>query len=251
MTEQANGKDKSLPDMGQLGWIERAAELHWALQIVAAALFVDSALMVVEKRNLLDFPWGAVDWSGRIGQLVVAVVVFSVLLSVVLPLCEAAARAVVVFIHDRWLYSRARETGQRPRFCVSSGELRDHADRTQSHYVFRLWQEAQEKHRQADVENARLGRLAFRVLCFLLVNIALVTPQLQPAMAVLRTPLGDEGTELFLLAAIVVLAGLAWASWCRDPWPTRWVRYAPLYQEIRAAEEASRQQSLACSRQYR
>ncbi len=90
MTEQADGKDKSLPDMGQPGWIERAAELHWAVQIVAAALVVDSASMAVQKRKLLDFPWGAVDWSGRIGQLVVAVVVFSVLLSVVLPLCEAA-----------------------------------------------------------------------------------------------------------------------------------------------------------------
>lgn len=251
MTEQADSKDKSLPDMGQLGWIERAAELHWALQIVASALFVDSALMLVEKRNLLDFPWGAVDWSGRIGQLVAALVVFCVLLSVVLPLCEAAARAAVVFIHYKWLYSPARETGQRPLLCVRDGELRDHADRTQSDYVFRLWQDAQEQRRQADAEKARLGRLAFRVLCLLLVNIQLATPQLQPAMAVLRIPLGDEGAGLALLAATVGLAGLAWACWCRDPWPTRWVRYAPLYEELRAAEEAARQQSLACYRPYR
>ncbi|WP_028101747.1 hypothetical protein [Pseudoduganella violaceinigra] len=245
MTDDSNnGIGRTPPDAKVLGLLEKAGEFKWMLAIAATTLYVDCALMVHAHKNLLTLDWPKFNWTAALGTLAVAALFFSILISAVLPFLEFFFANAVRLAYYQWIWTPdSDQVGRlwRPRNMVKYHELKEHADRTQSQYVLAKCKEWDEKNRKSAEEAAQLGSVAFRALWFLIANLILSLKYGPAAIFSLAGSMESDALRATILAVAGILCWISCVSWCRDPKPDKWIAYAPLYDELHAAEERQRE----------
>lgn len=235
--EHPDTSGRKLPDPFSV--IEKAGDLPLMLQLLSLLLFFETLLLVFKKKNLLNFPWAGVDWSGALGELLVAGMSYALLLSVVLPAIEACmfglANSTPGWMLKR-LFSDTRYR-QRPPGGVADYELRTRADAEQSSYLLAMVQEAQQKAEQVTLHKSHLGTGAFRVMAMLLLNLHVSSAALPSTPMLAGRYLPADWLSMLMFLILVALFSICLRSWWHDRYTTIWIPYPPLYQEIMAQQK--------------
>lgn len=248
----AKKETDSDPDIAALGLLSKAEEFYWMLKMAAVVLFVDFALMLTRQRNILSFPWGDTEWENEVGPIIVLGLCYSLLVSALLPLLEAFVERCVRHVYFVWLggFGVTREARTRSRNLVTCWELEAQADKEQSDYLLAKVKAARARTERVNEENSRTGRYAFRLLVLLVLNFALTNSGAPSALIQLPVPLSAEVRAAIVVLVLFSLSMVCCRSWCRDWFPTRWIRYAPLYEEIQKLEKESRERERELVRKY-
>ncbi|NVM77490.1 hypothetical protein FHW83_003308 [Duganella sp. SG902] len=225
-----------------LGLKEKASDFHWMLQIVALTLFIDCVLLLVKHENLWSYPWGQFNFTGELPLLLASGLAYSVIVSAVIPVLGGLVGYVVRFLYYQflYLYVRNRDDFKRWRNQVTYYELKEHADRTQSSYarsVYENWENTQIK---IEGEKIKMERAAFRVLVMIASGFYLSTPEKGSTLLIFSQYLSIDAFVLAAIFIVGILFYICGVSWCRDRYQTKWITYAPLYDEIIAKQEAEK-----------
>lgn len=243
MPEPTITKDAGTPpDFAFLGLLEKVSQFQWMLKILSAALFLDCALMIAKRRNLLTYPWEELSWSASIGALIVGGVAYSILIAAVLPFLGNLTALLVrtAYIYIPGLSSNNYDEYRRHRHAVTPWELLEHADRLQSDYILAKYTHYQEIASRAKTEASRLGQESFNALFLLILNCYLTSAGVKPTLWQLTDLVDIDTYVVGLLLAIATLVWLACISWCRIFSPSGWITYAPLYDEIERKRDDER-----------
>jgi hypothetical protein len=250
MDISANNKDtpKSL-DLKALSLLEKANEFQWTVQILSVALFIDSTLCVLTGKNILTYPWEQFQWPRMLGSIIVAALAYSVLASLLLPLAEACVGQIIRIIYYHYLSSFFFDSDsyKRSKNQVYYWELQEHADENQSGYALARYKEWEASAKKSNEEIFTLGRISFRALALLLANIYYSTSEHPSTIFTLAGHLNFDAFIVSIVSAVLILFGLGCRAWCRPGYPTNWVSYAPLYNQIEEKRriELERQRELA------
>ena len=248
MADHSSGTDsnKASLDTRALGLLERAGEFQWMLTMSAVILYVDCGLMLIKKKNLVTFDWTTFSWTEQIGTLVVAGLLFSILISSILPFLESVIASIARWMYFEWLWIhfRSRDKWERPNNMVTYGELKDYADRKESNYILAKCKEWEERWQKNQAEAHRLGVTVFRALFFLIAEIYVSSSDALSAIDMLSPYVSDAALFLSKFAAIGILFWSACLAWCRETQPYPWISFAPLYDEIKAAGAARKRQMM-------
>ena len=175
-----------------------------------------------------------------LGAAVVTALAYSVLASLVLPVAEAFIGQIARIVYYQFLspFIPDNDSYKRPKDKVFSWELQKHADNTQSSYALARYKEWETSARKSNEDTFELGRMAFRALVLLLVNIYLSSPGHPSTIFTLANLISSDAFTASLICAALVLFGLVCRSWCRPRFSTNWVTYAPLYNQIEEKRRA-------------
>jgi hypothetical protein len=192
--------------------------------------------------RLLTFPWQDVNWSAEVGEIIVAGLMYALLLSVVLPLIE-----IVMTIFFNWYpiqkfldnYEDKYANG-RPSGCVRDYELQAKADEEQSAYLLEKCSQARQRVQDIERRITNVGTGALRVMVTLGLNIYVSTPEVMSTVMRSKTIWPANNVDLALALLFIVLLGQCVRSWRRDPYPSVWVNYPPLYDEIERERKEKR-----------
>lgn len=225
-----------------LGLMEKASDFHWMLQIVSLALFIDSTLLVVKGKNLISYSWVGFNFASELNWLLIAGLSYSVIVSAVIPLIGGVVGYTVRAFYHQFIYLhvRDRDAAKRWRNQVSYYELKEHADRTQSTYAkaaYEAWENAEKK---IEGEKAKLEGAAFRTLLLIGSGFYLSTPTSPSTITEFSNYFGHEIYTFSAIATIGILLYLCCVSWCKDWYQSKWISYAPLYDEITEKREAEK-----------
>lgn len=250
MDLSTNNKDASKTlDIKALSLLEKANEFQWTIQILSVALFVDSTLCVFAGKNILTYPWEKFQWPRMLGAIIVTALAYSVLASLVLPVAEALVGQFIRTIYYSFLSSLFSDSDsyKRHKNKVYFWELHEHADESQSTYALARYKEWEASAKKINDEIFQLGRISFRALALLLANIYYSTAEHPSTIFTLATHVNSDAFIVFISFAILILFGLGCRSWCRSGFPTNWVTYAPLYNQIeeKRRAELERQRELS------
>lgn len=243
MSEPTNTRDAGTPpDFALLGLLEKVSQFQWMLKLLSGALFLDCALMIAKRQNLLSYPWEDLSWSASIGPLIVGAVAYSMLIAAVLPVLGYFTAKMVrtAYIYLPVLHRNNDDEYRRDRHAVRPWELLEHADRLQSDYILSKYAHYSEIVTQAEAEASRLGKESFNALFLLILNCYLANAIAQSTIWQLTESVDTDTQAFGLLIAIGTLASLACISWCRIFAPSGWITYAPLYDEIERKREDER-----------
>lgn len=243
MAEEAGSSvSKQSFDIKALGLIEKASDFHWMLQIVALALFVDSALLLSKGKNLINYSWVDFNFSSELNLVLIAGLSYSVLVSAVIPIIGGVVGYTVRFFYYQFIYLhvRDRDSAKRWRNQVSYYELKEHADRTQSTYARAAYEAWENVEKKIEGEKIKLERAAFRTLILLGSGFYLSAPGNPSTITELSKYVSHDAYMFSTMATLGILVYLCCASWCKDWYQSKWISYAPLYDEIMEKREAEK-----------
>jgi hypothetical protein len=230
-------REKGLPD--PFGLIETAGELTLVMQVLVSALILDTLLVSFKRENVLSFCWGSVEWSADIGWILVAGLAYGLILSVSLPLIEAAM--VWIFrcypLRDLLETFEEKDAKRRPFDCVRDYELKSKADAEQSDYLLNMYREATVHFRNRTREIDRVGTGAFRVLTMLGLNIFVSTGERSSVVMSARGLVATQAFDLGTTCVFIALLFMCICSWRRDPFKTAWIYFPPLYDDLTRRQE--------------
>lgn len=237
----ANNKEgaKNL-DIKVLSLIEKANEFQWTAQLLSVALFIDSTLCILTGKNILDYPWDHFQWPKMLGVVLTTAIAYCVLASFVLPATEVF---VGQFVRTVYYYFLSHlffddKSYKRPKNCVYSSELREHADEKESTYALARYKEWEASANKSNEELFQIGRVSFRTFAFLLASVYYSTPEHPTTIFAIGSHLRSDAFGVSLTGSMLILFALACRTWCRPGYPTNWVTYFPLYNQIEEKRRA-------------
>jgi hypothetical protein len=244
MFEASEKKEQSkIPSIQVLSLIEKASEFQWMLQMISFALFVDSVMVLAGKSNFLNWPWRDFNWTSQISAVVIACIVFIASMACLIPILEGIFSWVIrlAYIYSPFFTIKADDY-RRSDGMVRAYELQDQADEEQSDYLLAKVKEVEEKRKNANEEARKLGSIAFKTATLLFVNLFLIgSESLQTTPQYFLTFIQPDKSFTIIIANFIGLGALCVTSWCRDYYPSTWIRYVPLYQKIVQEKERKKQ----------
>ncbi|MDX9669552.1 MULTISPECIES: hypothetical protein [unclassified Pseudomonas] len=141
MTEEAQGKGKlDAAQAVSIGFIEKAWEFKWGIQLIYIALYADTVLAWFLHKNLLSVTTNTTHIWESIGGLLIAVAGFCLTVSLIIPMVSGLLKAVVMEFAPNFLFSAFRERGAEPDE-VSLHYLHTEALRTNDDFLMTIYRE--------------------------------------------------------------------------------------------------------------
>ena len=141
MTEDTQSKAKAnAAEAISIGFIEKAWELKWGIQLIYIALYADAVLAWFLHRNLLSVTSDSAQIWGAVGALLIAAAGFCLTVSLIIPVISGLLRAIVIEYAPNWLLGGFSEHAARPHE-VSLHYLHTEALRTRDEFLMAIYRE--------------------------------------------------------------------------------------------------------------
>jgi len=215
--------------------IEKAREIRWTLQLASAVLFADLFLVWRTDRDISQWSFQSDQILADAGLLVVAVLIFGVLMSIVMPLGTEIARQLgwQLLIHvPRPNWMRAARDFSRPIGAVLPGELYRYASKAKDPMALDVYRLHLQKQQAKVASDLAFGQLVFSTLLIGLIDFYADRIGLS-GTTLLQHAVATHGSAVeYVLALGVILALLAIkVTWFAFDGPD-WIIYPALYDEI-------------------
>lgn len=110
MTEEAQGKGKlNAAQAISIGFIEKAWEFKWGIQLIYIALYADAVLAWFLNRNLLSVTADSAQIWESIGALLLAVAGFCLTVSLIIPFFSGLLKATIIQFTPNFLFNAFTE----------------------------------------------------------------------------------------------------------------------------------------------
>lgn len=141
MTDETQSKGKvNTGDAISIGFIEKAWEFKWGIQLVYIALYADAMLAWFLHRNLLSVTNDSAQIWGAVGALLIAAAGFCLTVSLIIPFFSGLIRVIVIQFSPGWLINAFSAHAARPHE-VSLHYLHTEALRTQDEFLMAIYRE--------------------------------------------------------------------------------------------------------------
>jgi len=171
MKEEAQGKGKL--DAAQaisIGFIEKAWEFKWGIQLIYIALYADAVLAWFLHRNLLSVTADSTQVWESIGALLIVVAVFCLTVSLIIPSISGLLRAIIIEISPNFLFNAFRERSIEPSE-VSLDYLHTEALRTGDDFLMAIYREKHSIWIRKLIEQQQAGTLIIGVVLLMITDI--------------------------------------------------------------------------------
>ncbi|WP_156181594.1 hypothetical protein [Pandoraea apista] len=215
--------------------LESVSQYDLTLRMAGAVLIIDALMGKFGGSDFVRWDWaGTLSLSG-VSTIVAGVLFYSICVSIVSPSLEFIFGSVALRFSPPSDYREKRELG-----FVTADELEEKADEEESGYLKQKASDARAQSDRSRREVARLSRTSFATLSGLLLNLLVSNTGSPTAYFALTSALPEGAYYLLHMALVVVLCLPTWSDWTSIQ-STIWIRYMPLYREIRRkAEEIHR-----------
>lgn len=243
MTDKPDSQKPDAKSLLSTGVIEKAWEWRWGIKLAYAVVFLDIILLFNGHRGVLHFSFSMDEIWKNFGLLLTAICAFCLIVSFVIPALALALRQIILLIPFDF-FSTRNGSDQQPHGCVLLGDLREHALRNNSDFLWKLYEQ-----RKSDFEETQEHREQFGALVFGITFLCLIdwwSSNKFGADSLTSIMLSYIGPQGGIISLMIVALLLQWA-WFSE-WKTRWVFYPPLYdaqfaklqEQRKAREEISR-----------
>lgn len=141
MTDETKGNDKvKAAEAISIGFVEKAWEFKWGIQLVYIALYSDAVLAWFLHRNLLSVTSDSTQIWGSVGGLLIAAAGFCLTVSLIIPIVSGLLTAIIIEYSPNWLINAFNERSQRPHE-VSLHYLHTEALRTQNEFLMAIYRD--------------------------------------------------------------------------------------------------------------
>lgn len=239
--------------LSNLGLIDRAWELHWALRLTQAIFFFDIAMRLTGSPGLVGWDSSVQAVTGNIGFILITFAAFTLSMSILVPIAMHLLGLLLclpivekVFAPDHEPYHGWR----RPYGRVTISDLESEGDRRNDPSLYRLAEEHQEKRRLRDAE---LSRMIATMTGTLILTVLNAFPVL---VCVYGGTILDElmhyvGYDWSSVVLVLILLGLLSTilTLRRSQFSQYWVRHPELHSELEA--ERRKEQDLRAQMTWR
>ena len=141
MTDETQSQGKvNAADAISIGFIEKAWEFKWGIQLVYIALYADAVLAWFLHRNLLSVTYDSAQIWGAVGALLIAAAGFCLTVSLIIPFFSGLLRVIVIQYAPSWLIHAFSEHTARPHE-VSLHYRHTEALRTRDEFLMAIYRE--------------------------------------------------------------------------------------------------------------
>lgn len=223
-----------------LGVLERAWDAHWALRLLCIILFFDMSMMLHVERGLRQWAAGDSMLLSNVGWIAVTIVAFSFTVAIVMPAILLVLRPVMGWLSNKLTilqnYERY-ERYQRPLGMAPAGEFRDLALRDKDDFLFRIYENHEQKRAAASQSREKTGQLTVVALLAALADWLIVywIPGSIGLVGSMVDALGEWAPVVIVVVLLCAGAILKWAWFA--PWRPNVIYYPPLDKELRNKEE--------------
>jgi uncharacterized membrane protein (DUF485 family) len=234
MADNDSNKDGAnpAPELNVFSLIEKASEFQWMISVTTFALFVESALLIVKKKNFLTFSWKDVVLSDEVGHIIVGAIIFTICMSTIISVIEGIFNSLALqieLIMSPYIVQPSRSV---PVGSVSTRQLRRRADEEQSDYLLSKCITAEELSKKNIKNSIKLGSRVFKFVVMLSTNLWISSESNSSSIHILTQFLGQDYYRMLICIVYMISAWICYKSWTVDYYPTVWVEYVPLYKEI-------------------
>lgn len=228
----------SIAEQG-LGALERAWDAHWALRLLCVILFFDMSMMLHVQRGLRQWSAGDSALLSNVGWIAVTIVVFSLMVAIVMPAILLVLRPFMGWLSDK-LTTQNCERYQQSLGMAPASKFRDLALRGKDDFLFRIYENHEQKREAASQSREKTGQLTAVALLAALADwlVAQWVPGSIGLIGAMVGALGDWAPAVIVVVLLCAGAILKWAWFA--PWTPNVIYYPPLDEELRDKEKKNK-----------
>ena len=246
MSEQGDGAIKNL---GLFSTLQAATEVNFFLLSTTFALLIDNTLLALKQPGLMELALNkeTLSASNITFQIILIFLAFSFLTSLVLPIAAAIIDEIYIHTAGSWISKLGliidrklgieRRTPSREHNCVSPGELKEEAHRTQEKYYLDLYKDYETKWISQRDNMIRFAFYSFCCLAMLLSNFYMGHLGMETVTNVITNYV--DSTQPIWTAIAALLLMVFWRFYSNND--TYWIYCPNLYDKITKNRKYSNQ----------
>lgn len=232
--------------LANLGLIDRAWELHWALRLTQAIFFFDIAMRLTGSPGLVGWDSSLQAVSGNIGFILITFAAFTLSMSILVPIAMQLLGVLLsislvekMFAPDHEPYRR----WGRPYGRVTISDLESEGDRRNDPSLYQLAEEHQEKHRLRVAELSKMAATMTGTLILTVLNAfpILITVHGGTILDELMHYVGYDWSSIVLVFILLGLLSMILTTISSQS-SQYWARHPKLHKELEA--ELKKEQDL-------
>ncbi|WP_422422179.1 hypothetical protein [Pseudomonas sp. GZD-222] len=171
MAEETQGEGKlNAAQALSIGFIEKAWEFTWGIQLIYIVLYADAVLAWFLHRNLLSVTADSMQIWESIGALLIVAAGFCLTVSLIIPLCSGFLRAIIIEFAPNFLINafseRSAERGE-----VSLHYLHTEALRTGDEFLMAIYREKNAGWLRKLIDQQQAGTLIVGLVMLIIADI--------------------------------------------------------------------------------